>query len=116
MADIKKVMKGLECCKESTEDDPFQRCGDCPYGDISIFVQDCRAVLSEEALDILKTYQETIHNAAEFIKVQPEIVQCKDCIQRGTYQCPVYVGGDGMCSEPDYWFCADGRRREPHDG
>ena len=25
---------------------------------------------------------------------------------------PVYVGGDGMHSEPDDWFCADGREKE----
>ena len=40
-----------------------------------------------------------------------QIVRCKDCKRRGSYQCPVYVGGDGMCSEPDNWFCADGERR-----
>ena len=39
-----------------------------------------------------------------------EIVRCKDCKRRGTYDCPVYVGGDGMYSEPDDWFCADGER------
>ena len=39
------------------------------------------------------------------------IVRCKDCKRRGTYQCPVYVGGDEMCSEPDDWFCADGERK-----
>lgn len=40
-----------------------------------------------------------------------ELVRCKDCNKRGTYGCPVYVGGDGMCSEPDDWFCADGERK-----
>ena len=54
MTDREKVIKGLECCKESTEDDPFQMCGECPYGDISLFVQDCRAILSEDALKLLK--------------------------------------------------------------
>ena len=44
------------------------------------------------------------------LKEQPDIVRCKDCKRRGTYSCPVYVGGDGMGSEPDDWFCADGRR------
>ena len=39
------------------------------------------------------------------------VVRCKDCKHRGTYDCPVYVGGDGMCSEPDDWFCADGKRK-----
>ena len=40
-----------------------------------------------------------------------ELVRCKDCKRRGTYDCPVYVGGDGMSSEPDDWFCADGERK-----
>ena len=40
-----------------------------------------------------------------------ELVRCKDCKRRGTYACPVYVGGDDMCSEPDDWFCACGERR-----
>ena len=44
-------------------------------------------------------------------KVKQEIVRCKDCKRRGTYDCPVYVGGDGMHSEPDDWFCADGERK-----
>ena len=48
----------------------------------------------------------------ELLKEQPQIVRCKDCKRRGTYNCPVYVGGDGMCSEPDDWFCANGERRE----
>lgn len=41
-----------------------------------------------------------------------ELVRCKDCKRRGTYDCPVYVGGDGMCSEPDDWFCGDGKKKE----
>ena len=41
----------------------------------------------------------------------PVVVRCKDCNRRGTYDCPVYVGGDGMCSEPDDFFCADGERK-----
>ena len=47
----------------------------------------------------------------ELLEERPEIVRCKDCKRRGTYNCPVYVGGDGMCSEPDDWFCADGKRK-----
>ena len=53
MVDIEKVKKDLECCKECTEEDPFQRCGDCPYNEESIFIQDCRAVLSADALELL---------------------------------------------------------------
>lgn len=57
MVDAEKVMKGLECCKECTNDDPFQRRDECPYNDISISVQDCRAVLSAEALELVKRYK-----------------------------------------------------------
>ena len=56
MIDRKKVKKGLECCKASTNDDPFQGCSECPYNDISISVQDCRAVLSADALELLKEH------------------------------------------------------------
>ena len=54
MIDREKVKKGLECCKASTNDDPFQRCSECPYNDISISVQECRAVLSADAMELLK--------------------------------------------------------------
>lgn len=39
-----------------------------------------------------------------------QVVRCRDCKRRGTYDCPVYVGGDGMYSEPSDWFCADGEK------
>lgn len=48
----------------------------------------------------------------ELLNEQPEIVRCRDCKRRGTYDCPVYVGGDGMYSEPDDWFCADVERKD----
>ena len=52
--------------------------------------------------------QETIdsfdaHNA-------PELVRCCECIRRGTYDCPIYVGGDADHGSPDDWYCADGER------
>ena len=50
---IERVMKGLECCAACTNEDPFQRCDECPYNE-SISVQECRAVLSQEALHLIK--------------------------------------------------------------
>ena len=41
-----------------------------------------------------------------------EVVRCRECILRGTYDCPIYVGGDGDHGSPDDWFCADGRSEE----
>lgn len=44
-----------------------------------------------------------------------ELIRCNDCKWRGTYQCPIYIGGDGMRGRPDDWFCADGKRKKEHD-
>lgn len=55
MADLEKVKKGLECCEKSMSDeDPFARCRECPYNDESIFTDDCRAVLSKDALEVIE--------------------------------------------------------------
>lgn len=53
MADIEKVIAGLECCKSCTNEDPFNGCYKCPYN-TTLSVQDCRAVLSADALELLK--------------------------------------------------------------
>lgn len=46
-------------------------------------------------------------------KVVQELIRCRDCIRRGTYDCPVHVGcGVDGYDEPDDWFCADGERKE----
>ena len=54
MINREKVMKGLECCSALNIDDGSDRCEECPYNEISIFVHDCRAVLSADALELLK--------------------------------------------------------------
>lgn len=43
-------------------------------------------------------------------EIKGELVRCRECIRRGTYDCPIYVGGDGDKDSPDDWFCADGER------
>ena len=53
MADREKVRKGLECCARCTNEEPFGGCDDCPYNEISISVQDCRAVLCKDALEVI---------------------------------------------------------------
>ena len=52
-----------------------------------------------------------LQRAIELLKEQPDVVRCNDCKWRGTYQCPIYVGGDGMCGSPDEWYCAGGERK-----
>ena len=59
----------------------------------------------------MKEYIMETSDTGMVTKVKQELVRCKDCKRRGTYDCPVYVGGDGMYSEPDDWFCADGERK-----
>ena len=51
---IEKLKKGLECCTACTSDEPFQRCEECPYNNVSIAVQDCRAELSKDALELIE--------------------------------------------------------------
>jgi hypothetical protein len=51
---MQDLARGLECCKACTNEDPFQRCNECPYNDISISVQDCRAVLCADALEAIR--------------------------------------------------------------
>lgn len=43
-------------------------------------------------------------------KYVQELVHCRECIRRGTYDCPIYVGGDADQGSPDDWFCADGEK------
>jgi len=57
MADIEKVIKGFECCKACTNEEPFAKCDDCPYNEVSVSVQECRGVLSSDVLELLKKYK-----------------------------------------------------------
>jgi len=56
MIDKAKVKAGLSCCMVSMNDeDPFGKCADCPYNDESIYVDDCRAVLSRDDLEVIES-------------------------------------------------------------
>ena len=61
---------------------------------------------------ILRTFADDEAETCQRCNMQ-ELVRCKDCKRRETYECPVHVGcgGDGY-DEPDDWFCADGERKE----
>ena len=43
-----------------------------------------------------------------------QILICENCTRRGTYDCPVHVGGyaDDGEDEPDDWFCGDGEMKK----
>jgi hypothetical protein len=59
--DREKVIKGQECCQISmSEENPFEKCEECPYNYIDISVQDCRSVLSGNTLELLKKQEAEI--------------------------------------------------------
>ena len=61
MADIKKIIKGLECCQISmSEKNPFAKCDICPYQHFGIAVQDCRSILSGNCLELIRRQQDLI--------------------------------------------------------
>ena len=56
MATFNTVVKGLECCIISMDDDnPFEKCDVCPYHEESVCVQDCRSVLSQDTLELIRS-------------------------------------------------------------
>ena len=99
MADIEKVIRGLEIC---TNPQTKQGClnGECPYDS-----NGCRNQMEWDALELLKA--------------QPKIVRCKDCkhgyqdeasISLGTVRCSKL-----NCFKLEDWFCGDAIRRSTDD-
>ena len=96
MADIEKVIKGLECC---TKLGCHHGCEYKPNGYSAMI---CRQKLETDALELLKEQQ--------------AIIRCKDCKygykdeaskSLGTVQCAKMD-----CFKLDNWFCADGERKK----
>lgn len=136
MADIEKVIKGLECCIREFDDIDDNPCFKCPYscqcqeGYISAIKEDALELLKEQDT-LLKEYRNTIKdgyealtNATKIIKSEPQIVRCKDCRYATRHCCDSVFGnplydckhvsqiGREVKAQPGDWFCADGERRE----
>ena len=47
--DLDKIISAWEHCTSDEGD-----CDDCPYNEVSVSVQECRGVLSSDALELLK--------------------------------------------------------------
>lgn len=62
MADIEKVIKGLECC---TNGDLCS--GNCPYDDEYDDVVDCTSELAKDAIETIKEQQAEIKRLTELI-------------------------------------------------
>lgn len=54
MIDADNIKQGLRCCIASTSDNPFSRCEECPYDELSVSMQECRSVLSTDALELIE--------------------------------------------------------------
>lgn len=113
MADLEKVIKGLESHRERTvcvnEEGEV-----CPY----FSYEDCHRRLTDDALELLKAHA-LYSDALEILKVQRPtvdavpVVRCKDCKWFRDSN-----GIDGFCYCDriyrrcgTHWFCADGERK-----
>ena len=72
-------------------------------------VDGMQRIIDEDRNKILvRVHAGYLIHAVKYLKDQPEIVRCKDCVFRDDR--------DGMCEhvqqvhDPD-WYCADGKRR-----
>lgn len=124
MADIEKVVTGLEKCIAD------EYCDDCPYTDdcFEIDEKPYGEQLMRDALELLKEQETDIGNLNETVKnllnayteikaiymdsvrVVGELVRCKDCKHWKEGVC-FYSVIPSPCPNKD-WFCADGERRE----
>ena len=98
MADIEKVVKGLECCYASFP--KLKGCPVCPYE------KDC---YHDKACDDL------LCDAIELLKSQPQIVRCKDCkhyIEKTDDEPSSCLIKAGYFPVSDDWYCADGEAKE----
>lgn len=116
MADIRKTITGLECCKT-------ENCSECPYEDTSApvgkFGTDelvaCQPVLYADALSLLKAQENPD---------RVNVVRCRDCVEWEAPTKAEQSDGEtighcrcrfGTCygQQTDMnWFCADGEREE----
>lgn len=115
MADIEKVIKGLECCTK------FGCHHGCEYKSNGYSGMTCRQELERDALELLKEQANAYHYLQkQFFEVQdkllsqPQIVRCKDCKY---YIEPTEEEAGGCLIKAGYfpvsenWFCADGERK-----
>lgn len=137
MADIEKVIKGIECCRntitENLDSNP-NACIECPYAENG---NACSPwALFDDTLELLKEQQEKIeklqvnveHWGKKYMEIrdtQPKIVMCKDCYYSSMCDsCSVFdkqlfvcchvsqIGRDTPQMHTGDWFCAYGQLRE----
>ena len=67
MADIEKVIKGLECCLRESEHIDDNPCADCPYFDVDSGIGGkCIDDKDKDALELLKEQEAMLVEYSEF--------------------------------------------------
>ena len=124
MAELDKVIKGLDCCMKLTNkpNTVTCRCSDCSYTNIDILGHRCLVDLINDALALLKEYQKTrLEIAHEMVSGSilmyqgKELIRCKDCVYWDKGHSEECDNSDSVCfhngwCKPD-WYCADGERK-----
>ena len=119
MADIEKVIKGLDCCLKQGRlgIDNCRELG-CPYFENGLRLT-CWLDVLMDAIKLIQDQQTRIITLIENVEYylgflndnnRKVIVRCKDCKHRPL--CEKQIGG--KVADED-WFCADGERREADD-
>ena len=99
MINSDNIIQGLKCCQISMSDEePFTKCHECPYNDVSICVQDCRSELCKDALELLKEQEPIEPKAGKWItRLRHEHYPsgkpyeedfCSECGKRGSLEYP----------------------------
>jgi hypothetical protein len=44
-------------------------------------------------------------------EIKGDLVRCRECRRKGTYDCPIYASVFGKFGLHDDWYCANGERR-----
>ena len=111
MADIEKVINGLECHR--IDDNHRINCTDCPY-----YVDDdnhirCVNDLHDDALTLLKEQEETIKRLQDKLFANPDAwIHCKDCkFSKPDWEKAVWCERED-CRRHENWYCADGEEVE----
>ena len=117
MAELYKVIKGLECCI-----DEKHGCYNCEFkytdGRVAckMFEQSYNSIPTEllkDALELLKEQAERLDKYREALLDKQDVVRCKNCkygqLMNGEIWCHKYTPRTMI---PPDWFCADGELKE----
>ena len=79
-------------------------------------IESIEEALKDKRSILIRIFAGTLVNALKYLKLQPQIVRCKDCnngvihCENGDIICD-HIDSSGNDTHPADWFCADGERR-----